>query len=164
MLQTMWQDLANLFHAFQASPVNFVQVISDTLFGLWSPFQVKNINALERVQRVFTKHIDGYLHVEDTGKKSAQLLVAFSIPGISDHSIVLVDYDLKTPITNKPQRRVYRWSKADWLKIKGLATTFAESFLALANSRSVNDNYVVFRKFMEGLLKTDIPSKLSARF
>ena len=84
-----------------------------------------------------------------------------SIPGISDHSIVLADCDLKTPITNKPQRRIYRWSKADWLKIKGLTTTFAESFLALANSRSVNDNYVVFKKFMEGLLKTDIPSKLS---
>ena len=26
---------------------------------LWSHFQVKSINALERVQRVFTKHIDG---------------------------------------------------------------------------------------------------------
>ena len=25
---------------------------------LWSPFKVKNINALEKVQRVFTKHID----------------------------------------------------------------------------------------------------------
>ena len=31
-----------------------------------------------------------------------------SIPGISDHSIVLADCDLKTPITNKPQRRGYR--------------------------------------------------------
>ena len=40
MLQTMWLDLANLFHAFQASPVNFVQVISDTLFGLWLPIMV----------------------------------------------------------------------------------------------------------------------------
>ena len=63
MLQTMWLDLSNLFHAFQASPVNFVQVISDTPLDygsqLWSPFQVKSINALERVQRVFTKHIDG---------------------------------------------------------------------------------------------------------
>ena len=26
---------------------------------LWSPYKVKNINALEKVQRVFTKHIDG---------------------------------------------------------------------------------------------------------
>ena len=63
MLQTMWLDLANLFHAFQASPVNFVKslVIPHLDYGsqLWSPFQVKNINALERVQRVFTKHIDG---------------------------------------------------------------------------------------------------------
>ena len=86
-----------------------------------------------------------------------------SIPGISDHCIVLADCKLKTPITNKPQRRVYRWSKADWHKIKGLTTTFAESFLALANSRSVNDNYLVFKKIMEGLLKTDIPSKLDNR-
>ena len=72
---------------------------------LWSPFQVKSINALERVQRVFTKHIDGmhnllyaerlvtwdllsskktgqiygHLHVEDTGKKSAQLLDTYSV-------------------------------------------------------------------------------------
>ena len=61
MLQTMWLDLANLFHAFQASPDNFVQVISHLDYGseLWSPFKVKNINALEKVQRVFTKHIDG---------------------------------------------------------------------------------------------------------
>ena len=29
----MWLDLANFFHAFQASPVNFVHVISDTPFG-----------------------------------------------------------------------------------------------------------------------------------
>ena len=43
MLQTMWLDLANLFHAFQASPVNFVQVISDTPFGLWFPFKVRKI-------------------------------------------------------------------------------------------------------------------------
>ena len=75
---------------------------------LWSPFQVKSINALERVQRVFTKYIDGmhnlsyaerlvtwdllspkktgqiygHLHVEDTGKKSAQLLATYSVPYI----------------------------------------------------------------------------------
>ena len=56
--------LRNLFQAFQASPFNFVQVIIviphlDYGSQLWSPFQVKSINALERVQRVFTKHIDG---------------------------------------------------------------------------------------------------------
>ena len=26
---------------------------------LWSPYKIKSINALEKVQRVFTKHIDG---------------------------------------------------------------------------------------------------------
>ena len=36
-------------------------VLSHLDYGsqLWSPFKVKNINALEKVQRVFTKHIDG---------------------------------------------------------------------------------------------------------
>ena len=83
--------------------------------------------------------------------KPSLVKTCISIPGISDHSIVLADCNLKTPITKKTQRRVYRWSKADWLKIKGLTTTFAESFLALANSRNVNDNYVILKKFMEGL-------------
>ena len=50
--------------------------------------------------------------------KPSLVKTCISIPGISDHSIVLADCNLKTPITKeKPQRRVYRWSKADWLKI-----------------------------------------------
>ena len=85
-----------------------------------------------------------------------------SIPGISDHSIVLADCNLKAPITKKPQRKVYRWSKADWQLIKGHAIQFATSFLALADTRTVNENYVEFKTFMEELLKTDIPSKLSS--
>ena len=97
----------------------------------------------------------------DRCKNGGGVKTCISIPGISDHSIFLADCNLKSPITKKTQRKVYRWSKADWLKIKGLTTTFAESFLALANSRSVNYNYVILKKFMEELLKTNIPSKLS---
>ena len=37
-----------------------------------------------------------------------------SIPGISDHSIVLADCDLKATINKKPPRKGYQWSKADW--------------------------------------------------
>ena len=65
MLQTMWLDLANLFNLFEISIANPFQVNSVTVphldYGsqLWSPYKVKNINALEKVQRVFTKHTDG---------------------------------------------------------------------------------------------------------
>ena len=59
ILKTMWLDLANLFNTFEVSIANPFQVNSVTPLGLWSPFKVKNINALEKVQHVFTKHIDG---------------------------------------------------------------------------------------------------------
>ena len=36
-----------------------------------------------------------------------------SIPGISDHNIVLADCKLKPSIITKPQRKIYQWSKAD---------------------------------------------------
>ena len=36
-----------------------------------------------------------------------------SITGISDHSIVLADCDLRATINNKLPRKVYQWSKAD---------------------------------------------------
>ena len=52
-----------------------------------------------------------------------------SIPGISDHSIVLVDCDLKATIKKKPQRNVYQWSKADWQLIKEQTVIFAKQFL-----------------------------------
>ena len=44
--------------------------------------------------------------------------VCISIPGISDHSIVLADCDLKATINKKPPRKIYQWSKADWQLVK----------------------------------------------
>ena len=73
---------------------------------LWSPYKAKNINALEKVQRVFTKHIErrhnlsyterqkpegttnlltpkttrqiyGHLRMEDSGRKRPQLLTSY---------------------------------------------------------------------------------------
>ena len=68
-----------------------------------------------------------------------------SIPGIfSDHSIVLADCDLKVTINEKPPRKVYQWSKADWQLIKEHTVIFAKQFLALALTRTVKENYTVF--------------------
>ena len=49
-----------------------------------------------------------------------------SIPGISDHSIVLADCDLKATINKKPPRKVYQWTKADWQLIKEQTVIFAK--------------------------------------
>ena len=51
-----------------------------------------------------------------------------SIPGISDHNIVLADCKLKPLIITKPQRKIYQWSKADWRSIREQPVVFAENF------------------------------------
>ena len=65
-------------------------------------------------------------------------------PGISDHSIILADCDLKATINKKPPRKVYQWSKADWQLIKEHTVIFAKQFLALALTRTVKENYTFF--------------------
>ena len=93
---------------------------------------------------------------------SPRLLKAcISIPGISDHSIVLADCDLKATINKKPLRKVYQWSKADWQLRKEQTVIFAKQFLALALTRTVKENYRVFIEYMEGILAIYIPSKFS---
>ena len=94
-------------------------------------------------------------------KKPSLVKAYISIPGISDHSIVLADCDLKATINKKPPRKVYQWSKADWQLIKEQTVIFAKQFLALAQTRTVKENYTVFIEYMEGILAVNIPSKLS---
>ena len=55
-----------------------------------------------------------------------------SIPGISDHNIVLADCNLKPSIITKPQRKIYQWSKADWHSVREQTVVFAENYLASA--------------------------------
>ena len=96
-------------------------------------------------------------------KKPSLVKACISIPGISDHSIVLADCDLKATINKKPPRKVYQWSKADWQLIKEQTVIFAKQFLALAQTRTVKENYTVFIEYMEGILAVNIPSKLLKR-
>ena len=86
-----------------------------------------------------------------------------SIPGISDHNIVLADCKLKPSIITKPQRKIYQWSKADWRSLREQTVVFAEDFLASATTRSVNENYIKFRTYLEEVMENKIPSKLSSK-
>ena len=86
-----------------------------------------------------------------------------SIPGISDHNIVLADCKLKPSIITKPQRKIYQWSKADWHALREQTVDFAEEFLASATTRSVNENYIKFRTYLEVVMENKIPSKLSSK-
>ena len=81
------------------------------------------------------------------------------IPGFSD--LVFADCNLKATINKKPQRKVYQWSKVDWQLVKEQTVIFAKQFLALALTRKVNENYIVFIEYMEGIIANNIPSKFS---
>ena len=91
--------------------------------------------------------------------KPSLVKACISIPGISDHSIVLADRDLNATITKKPTRTVYQWAKADWQLIKEQTIIFVKQFLALALTRTMKENYTVFIEYMEGILAIKIPSK-----
>ena len=69
--------------------------------------------------------------------KPSLVKACISIPGISDHNIVIADCDLKATINKKPQRKVYQWCKADWQLVKEQTVIFATQFLALALTRTV---------------------------
>ena len=86
-----------------------------------------------------------------------------SISGISDHNIVLADCKLKPSIITKPKRKIYQWSKADWHSLREQTVVFAEDFLASATTRSVNENYIKFRTYLEEVMENKIPSKLSSK-
>ena len=60
--------------------------------------------------------------------KPSLVKACISIPGISDHSIVLADCDLKATINKKPLRKLFQWSKADWQLIKEQTVIFAKQF------------------------------------
>ena len=66
-----------------------------------------------------------------------------SIPGISDHSIVLADCDLKTSVNKKLQEKSISGLKRDCQLIKEQTVIFAKQFLALALTRTVKENYTV---------------------
>ena len=68
-----------------------------------------------------------------------------SIPGISDHEIILADCDLKPVVCKKPPRTIYLWNKVDWNKIRLLASEFSESFLPEHGTRSVEKNYTMLK-------------------
>ena len=48
-----------------------------------------------------------------------------SIPGISDHSFVLADFDLNVTINKKPPRKINQWYKADWQLVEEQTVIFA---------------------------------------
>ena len=65
---------------------------------------------------------------------------------------------------NKPSLiKSINWSKVDWHSIKEQTVVFAENFLASASTRNINKNYNKFKEYLEEIMSSKIPTKLSSK-
>ena len=117
-------------------------------------------SGLVQIQKDFTRN-DKILDLQCTNKPDLFSDIR-SIPGLSDHEIILADCDLKPVVCKKPPRNIYLWNKVDWNKIRLLASEFSESFLPEHGTRSVDKNYTMFREFIALTMKEHIPNKLTS--
>ena len=104
----------------------------------------------DRVLDLFCTNKPGLVKANDT------------IPGLSDHDTVLCDMNVKPTVNKKQQRKIHLFSKADWDNIKRETTTFQEKYLAEEGGRTIEENWVVLKNFIDQLLDKYVPIKLTS--
>ena len=81
------------------------------------------------------------------------------IPGISDHSAVIIDADIEAQTSRKLPRKVYQWRQADWATMREEATAFSKTFPWASADRSVAENYHQIEKLIKSMLR-HVPIKM----
>ena len=84
-----------------------------------------------------------------------------TIPGISDHDIIVLDVDLKAERTKKAPHKVYQWDKANWEQMKPCTKVFATKYLTEAHSRNTKTNYQAIENHLCNMMTAHVPSKLT---
>jgi hypothetical protein len=85
-----------------------------------------------------------------------------SLPGISDHNLVLATFHLSPSRTKLPQRRILKFDKADWPNInKSVITLSTEYFNRNPNSHTVEENCKFIEEGITSIIANEVPSKLS---
>ncbi len=91
--------------------------------------------------------------------KPALLKSIHTIPGISDHEIVVADSEIQPMYVRSKPRNITLFNKADWEKIKGEMRTFQTRFLETFNSNTVNENWLALKDFINKLIEEHIPTR-----
>ena len=84
-----------------------------------------------------------------------------TIPGISDHDIIVLDADLKAERTKKAPHKVYQWDKENWEQMKQCTKVFATKYLTEAHSRNTKTNYQVIENHLCNMMTVHVPSKFT---
>jgi hypothetical protein len=70
----------------------------------------------------------------------------YTIPGISDHDMIVTDSIIKPVLQKKPPRKIFQYSKANWDAAREDASTFMSTFLSGDwKQQSVDSNWTQFK-------------------
>ena len=118
-----------------------------------------NEHGLEQMQKQPTRInniLDLYLTNHPSLVKSSD-----TIPGISDHHMIIVDSDLK-PKYNRPKRRkVYKYNKANWSDIKTSAKNLSDSIMN-QTERDINTKWTNLKNGLVKIMNDHIPSRMTS--
>jgi len=85
-----------------------------------------------------------------------------TVPGITDHDMLVIDQDIKPVVIKSPPRKIYKYSKADWPAMKVETASFSNQFAQDWQQHSVDGNWDRFKEHMFSIMNKFIPSRLSS--
>ena len=85
----------------------------------------------------------------------------YTIPGISDHDIIVIDSIIKPVIQRKQPQTIYKFSNANWEDAKKDTATFSASFID-NNTNDVHTNWDILKAHLNNIISTHIPSRKSS--
>ena len=84
-----------------------------------------------------------------------------TIPGISDHNMIVIDSDIKPRYNTTKRRKIYQYKKANWTdihtKMEELGKTITEC------TGSVQQKWDMLKKGIEDIMNVNIPTKLTSK-
>ena len=121
---------------------------------------IMNEHSLEQVQTKPTRLnnvLDLYLTNHPSLVKSCD-----TIPGISDHHMVVVDSDLKPKYSKPKRRKVYKYKKADWDTVKSSVKALGDDIMNQTED-SVETKWSELKDGLVKIMDKNIPSKLTSK-
>ena len=120
---------------------------------------IMNEFGLEQMQMKPTREgniLDLYLTNNPSLVKSCE-----TIPGLSDHDMLVVDSDLKPNYSKPKRRKIFIYKRADMEKIKQEMSELSSKITSIAYE-SINKMWEKFKKGIFEIMEKNIPSKLTS--
>ena len=122
--------------------------------------EITSEHHLEQLQREPTR-LDNILDLLFTNKPALVKEVSI-MPGLSDHSTVLVDTYLNIKPNIKLPRKINQWSRANWDKMREETRVFREQYFNTTPTQSVDQKSESLTQFLSTLVSKHVPQKVSS--